>query len=149
ATEQESFIPAEAVPADVVEATLRVEFRILVITASDLEDLAAAVLDAGLEPGYEPVAGEAGIEFLTPPEPDEAGAASWEMAVSRTVRAVPDPDSLVFAVLGKTPEAAARRVEASFPQAGPPEIVITPAWWPWLPLLPVQIEIEIAQGESG
>ncbi|HUF37905.1 MAG TPA: hypothetical protein VMN57_05230, partial [Anaerolineales bacterium] len=47
ATEQESFIPAEAVPADVVEATLRVEFRILVITASDLEDLAAAVLDAG------------------------------------------------------------------------------------------------------
>ena len=143
ATEQETFLPEENGPSDLVEVTLRVEFRIFVVPRAGLEAMARLVLDAGLEQGFEPVGTEVEIEFLTQPAPEADGSAAWEMSVSRPIRSVPDPGSLVFDLLGKTPAGAARILSAAFPLAGPPEIVISPSWWPRLPLLPVQIELTV------
>ena len=143
ATEQESYLPEENVPSDIVEVTLRVEFRILVIPFRELEALARAVLDAGLESDFVPADAEVEIEFLTQPEPAADGSASWEMAVARAIRSVPDPDPLIFEILGKSPEEAAGLLAAAFDLGAAPEITISPAWWPRLPLLPVQILVTI------
>jgi hypothetical protein len=47
--------------------------------------------------------------------------------------------------LGQTPENAKNRIRQEIPIDGEVEILISPDWWPRLPLLPFQIQIFLHQ----
>lgn len=141
ATLEETYLPTEDTPADFVEVTLRLEFQMLTLARADLMQLGRLVLDAALEPGYSPLDEEISLEFLEAIAADSEGAASWSMQAARQVRADVDTAALAAALTGRTRQAAVEQIERSVPLAAPPRIEFTPAWWPRLPLLPVQIEI--------
>ena len=140
-TLEETYSPAETVPTDLLEATLRLEFQALALTQTDLEILAQTVLDASLEPGYEPVSGTVTFQLLTDPDPDAENNAQWKMKTERMLTATLPGRAAVDLALGQPPASARTLLTASLPLSAPPDIRLTPAWWPWMPFLPFQIEI--------
>ena len=142
-TQQESYLPADNSPSDLVEATLRLEFQLLTIPWRDVERLAQVVLDAGLEPGFEPLGEMITVEFVTEPEVDAEGNASWTIRAERQVRSNPSIDRWLPSILGSTPENAARIIGEENVLGADPQVQLFPAWWPRLPLLPIQIETSI------
>ena len=143
ATQQETYLPAGDTPSDLVEANLRLEFQILSIAWEDVEQLARMVLDSGLPPGYEPVGEAISIEFLSEPVPDSVGSAAWRISAERQVRSVPAAGPVLNSLLGSTPALAADRLTSANVLGARPEIALSPDWWPRLPLLPIQIDINV------
>jgi hypothetical protein len=141
ATLEERHNPAETVPADLLETTLRLEFHALVITRADLEALGRTVLDASLPAGFNPSDGGIDLTLLEQPEPDSEGNAQWLVRVEREIKAARPGGRVIPALAGLPPEAARDLLAARLQLAAPPEIRITPNGWRWLPLLPVQIQI--------
>jgi len=141
ATLEETYMPAEAAPSDLLDLTLRVEFQSLVIARLDLDALGRAVLDASLPPGFTPSGDQIDVTLLTLPEPNALGAAQWQVRAERPVQAVADGASLIPAILGRAPGEARSTLNTALLLGAPPEISLSPSWWPWLPLLPIQIQL--------
>jgi hypothetical protein len=145
ATLEESYLPTENVPAEVLALTLRMEFEMLAITRADLEALADTVLDADLPAGFEPLAGTRQINLLTDPAIDQDGTGSWDMQVSREVQAVITRNQAIALGLGLSPSQAALNISGNLALNADPEIALSPGWWPRLPLLPFRIEVLLAE----
>jgi hypothetical protein len=150
-TLEESFTPeltanAPYPPASELELTLRLEFKVLVVLGNDLQTMAGRVLDAGLDESLQPVEGTLELYHLSSPALLENGEYRWRLQVQRVVEARINPDEAVILALGHSPENAAARLEEGLSLAEPPIITPVPSWWPFLPALPVRIEV-VVRGE--
>jgi hypothetical protein len=128
-------------PADHLDLRLRLEFQAQFISAEDLRSLAGQVLDARLEPGYSAVDGTLQIDSLTPPVLGEDGLTRWVMKARRQIGSNLSEPQVVRLALGLDPEQAQKRLAAELRLAKEPEIVLTPSWWPRMPILPFRIVI--------
>jgi hypothetical protein len=54
-----------------------------------------------------------------------------------------DPGSVQEIVLGKRREQAAERLNEELPLAEPPRFEVWPDWFPWMPVLPMRIEVNV------
>ncbi len=140
-TLEETYSPAEMVPTDLLEASVRLEFQSLVISQADLTALAQTVLDASLEAGFTPMSETLTFELLTQPTPDAENNAQWEMLAERTIIATLPTQAAVDLALGQPATAVQTLLTQALPLSAPPVVHLTPAWWPRLPFLPFQIEI--------
>jgi hypothetical protein len=109
----------------------------------DLNAMAAAVLDANLPEGYQPVPNTLKVENLTQPELDNPTTGRWQVFAQRRIQAAVSPDQAVRMIAGLTPEAARQRLESSLPLGGAVQVSLNPAWWPRLPLIPFRIAVTI------
>jgi hypothetical protein len=50
-------------------------------------------------------------------------------------------------ILGKRIENAEEALLANLPLSAPPEITVTPEWFPWIPQLPIRTQIEVVPGQ--
>ncbi|NOH03982.1 MAG: hypothetical protein HND47_19445 [Chloroflexi bacterium] len=46
-------------------------------------------------------------------------------------------------IRGREPQSALTELQNAFAMRQPPQIVITPSWWRWLPLIPFNISVEV------
>jgi hypothetical protein len=58
--------------------------------------------------------------------------------------ALPQNQAIQLA-MGLSPTQATRRLAEDLPLASAPQIALTPAWWPRLPILPFRIDVQIAR----
>ncbi|NUM46631.1 MAG: baseplate J/gp47 family protein, partial [Anaerolineales bacterium] len=144
-TLEETYAPAETVPSDWVEVTLQLEFQSLALPQTTLQTLAQTVLDASLVPGFSPLPDTLTFEMLTTPQPDAENNATWEMSATRTVIATLPTQAAVDLAVGQAPASVSTHLAEALPLASPPIIHLTPTWWPRLPFLPFQIEIQTVQ----
>ena len=139
---QETYLPAEEIPSDVVQVNLRLEFEAHIITQADLAALGQSVLDANLSTGYTPLDEKISLKMLGVPILAPDGSAAWEMTVERNIRSSPDASAALPHILGTQPQAASEFLYTTLDLASPPQITQSPEWWPWLPFLPFQIDIQ-------
>lgn len=140
-TLEETYLPAETVPSDLVEATLRLEFQSPVIRYTDLQALAQTVLDSSLPLGFDPLPDTLTFE-MTVPQADSENHATWEMKTERQIVAILPTQDAVNLALGQSPALATSALTENLPLASSPTIELTPSWWPRLPFLPFQIEVQ-------
>lgn len=135
------FFPAEDQPGETLALTMRLTCAGNYVAEADLRLLASLALDAALPAGFAPL--DETAAFFLPETFDlgDDGRASWTMQAERPIRARLDPAAVSASVLGLEPAAAVRRLQADFPLAAAPRIVLTPAWWPRLPVLPFRIHV--------
>ena len=137
-TLQESYEPAQIQPADEISLDLRLEFAATLASGDDLRNLAVAILDANLPAGFSAQQGTLEIENLGVPR---AVRQAWEMRASRQLQAqVPETQAVRLAI-GVTPQQAEERLKVSLPLENRPQIILTPPWWPRLPVLPFRIRV--------
>jgi baseplate J-like protein len=139
---EESYDPPAGAPGSLLKLNMRVEYTAQYVRAEDLTRLAEAALDASVPAGFVPAPGTLTFQLSGSPIPDESGAAHFDLEVERQVLHQIDASRVNALVRGLSPEAAARRLLSKLPLAKSPEIHLSPAWWPWLPLIPFRISVQ-------
>ncbi len=132
-TIEQTYAPAQPQAAGQLALTLRLQFAGLAVSANELENWAAAVLDANLAEGYTPIAGSLALTQLSTPALDGGFPARWRIAASRQIRAH-IASSAAAASVRWQPAPQAAQTLASLPLAAPPVIQLSPPWWPFIPL---------------
>jgi hypothetical protein len=137
---EESFSPPPGQAGSKVSLTLKVEFGMSYASAADLQELAGLVLDVSLAPGFSPVPGPLEITPVSQLVQSQ-GRSHWQIRATRSVRAALDTTEVISLVAGKTTRRAAGQLTAAYGLEQPPEIRVSPVWWPWLPFLPMRITV--------
>ena len=138
---EENYQPGEKQPADHLELNLRLEYQALVISADDLDELSRLVLDTNLPVGFQPLDDLVALTHLSDPKLESDHIISWRLQAQRVIQAqVKEPQAIQLA-LGQTPEGAQAQLVNFLPLERQPEITISPAWWPRLPILPFRFLI--------
>ena len=143
-TLEEIFQPAEIQAANELSLHLRLEFSAQVARQADLIHLAESVLNARLPEGFMPQAGSLLLTPLDEPEIQADGRARWSMLALRRIQAEISPAAAVQMALGLERQVASQKLAQALPLDEPPEIKMTPDWWPRLPMLPFRISVVTA-----
>ncbi|GAB4524496.1 MAG: hypothetical protein Fur0018_08110 [Anaerolineales bacterium] len=138
----EEFTPPPGQAGQTLQLTLRADFEIQVVAGADLHALAQAITQAQRRNGYRLAQDSIRITSQTTPAFTPQGEAHWRVLISWRQQADLDPEQARTLLLGQSIEAARLRLKNTMPLASPPEIELTPAWWPRLPLLPFRITVE-------
>jgi hypothetical protein len=149
-TLEENFEPGESQPADQLRLNMRLKYRAQAVRAEDLNELARAVFDANLPAGFIPVEGSLQVENLDTPQPTTEGAdlvagqlSKWKLHAYRYILAQTPPSQVIRLVLGFGPEKARQRLQDELALEEPPQIRLTPGWWPRLPILPFRVAVQV------
>jgi hypothetical protein len=137
----ETFFPAEGQSGEVLSLTIRLQCQAQYASQVDIYTLARISLDSNQPDGFIPVSGGLVILPGSLPLTDAAGTTRWDIQVQRVLQARLDPLTIVKLSLGRKPGDAIQLLNESLPLAEPPSIQLEPNWWPWLPVIPLRIDI--------
>jgi hypothetical protein len=140
---EENFEPPPGQPGKNVILAMQVEFVAFYASEKDLTELASTVLNASLPEGFIPMQAPLALEPLGDHQTDEQGLTRWSIRASRQLEKKLDTALVVPLVQGRNPVRATTRLQEALELSGSPEIHLSPAWWPWLPLIPFNISVEI------
>jgi hypothetical protein len=137
----EVYDPPPGSPGSQLTLNMQEEFSGLYANASDLNELASLALNASLPAGFAPASDSMTVENISIPELLDDGSFRWAIRAERDV--VPQVDSALvtqlIAGLGKS--TAQARLDKNLPLVSESEIVLTPSWWPWVPIVPFRIDV--------
>jgi hypothetical protein len=139
----ENFDPPLGQPGKNVKLSMRVEFVASYASKKDLTELASTVLNASLPEGFVVVQGPLDFEPLNAHLTDERGVTRWSVRVSRQLEKKVDTARIIPLVQGRSMATATKRLGETLNLSNPPEIRLDPEWWPWLPLIPFNISVEM------
>lgn len=136
----ETAFPAPGQPGEKLSLAFKAEFSVAYVRAADLETLAGLVLDASLPPGAIPLPGTLTWQSQ-PPLEETASGVRWQMLAERQTRPSIEAGQVISLAAGQTARRATNLLTETFGLTETPQIRIRPAWWPWLPFLPMQIKV--------
>lgn len=137
----QDYEPEDDLPSEQVSLNLRIEYEAMSASKNDLERLAEYALDTSLPEMYISQPGTLQITSLTQPQVDAQGGAHWKIRAMRQIQSKILPSQAINHSLGLTPEQASQNIKKSLPIRGEPEIIVSPAWWPRLPVLPFRFDV--------
>lgn len=138
---EEKVQPQVGQPGDRLSIQLKARYSAWYILPDELEALINTLMDGGLAPGTRPMPAQLLVLEEDSPLAGEDGL-EWQVTAARKITAAWKEDEVISAVLGKRPAAAVDVLSAMLRLETPPAIRMHPAWWPRLPFLPAQINVE-------
>jgi hypothetical protein len=135
--------PTENFPAEQLQLSLRLEFRALEIYPQDLQNLVIPLLDASLPEDHTVIPDTLNITSLNKPILDEENTARWTLRAQRQIQAVIAPEKAIQLAKGTTIEKARQSLLDHLPVDKTPLIRPFPSWWPYTPLLPFRMDVQI------
>jgi len=133
--------PPEGEPGEQLELYMRLEYRFLTASRADLNALAQSVMDAHLRDGFTALPETIEISTVDQPVAREDGQASWRIHIRRSMQPNISDRQVIQICLGQDPRLASQRMLNDLSLAQPPTIIMSPSWWPRLPILPFRIEV--------
>jgi len=121
--------------------TMQLEFSVQYASTSDLTELATLAMNAIQPSGFAPTSDAVTIKPLTNPSLADDGSSRWTMRAERTIAQSFDAAQVTQLVLGYGVKKAQSNLNENLPSATSPELRLSPAWWPLVPLLPFRIEV--------
>ncbi len=138
------FDPPIGKPGASLSLDLEQEYHAFYVKAEDLKKLGALVLNSSLPEGFSPVGSSMVAAPLGMPTVGEDGEITWEFVAERLLAEDIDDMSVITKVLGKTPNSAIQQL-SDIRMAGNPKITLSPAWWLFMPSIPMRITVEMGQ----
>lgn len=139
----ETYDPPAGKTGDSLTLKMRVEFSARYASGDDLRELAVISLAASLENGYAAIADPLTFETMDIPSTAEDGKTTFQIHAERSTIRVVDERQAFFLVQGRNMDTARDSLHTAFPFVRTIDIELTPAWWPWLPLVPFQVEVVV------
>jgi hypothetical protein len=139
---EENFTPPAGQPGNSLVLKMQVEFSVRYVADESLRQLSLSTLNAAVENGFESTALPA-YRVITDPSTDNSGISHFELEVTRTLIQQVDEMQIFSLIRGQKPQLIQNKLVSSLSLRQQPEITVTPAWWPWLPLIPFNISVEI------
>jgi len=138
----EQIEPSIGTPADRLSMTLRVRVSGWAYLDSDLRQVATLGLNTNLPDGFEPIDQEVTIQIVDAPSwGNQIGR--WKIIASR--RLIPQLGVIAnpAKLIGMKVEDATNYLNGAADWELPPDLIIQPSWWQWMPFLPFQYNIEV------
>jgi hypothetical protein len=139
---KEDFSPPAGEPGKTLTLNMQVEFLARYVSGDDLKELSLATLNASVEGGFEATISPV-YKVIAQPLTDASGSSHFELEVSRALLHRVDQMQVFSIVRGQKPELIKEELVSKLSLRQQPEIAVNPSWWPWLPLIPFNISVEI------
>jgi hypothetical protein len=139
---EENFTPSMGQPGKTLVLNMEVEFSARYVSDDDLQQLSLSTLNASIENGFEATALPA-YKIIADPSTDNSGVSHFDLEVTRTLLRQMDEMRIFSIVRGHKPELIKDELTSKLSLRQVSEIAITPSWWPWLPLIPFNISVEV------
>ena len=108
----------------------------------NLQTAARNVLNSGLPDGMTAIEDTIWLMFGEM-SPTENGEFLWRLTAKRQIAPTVEADQIIQLVLGKPRKKTLMDLTEKFSLKSEPTILISPKWWPWLPVIESQIRVEI------
>jgi len=139
---EEIYDPPAGQPGPLLKLTMTVEYGAQYVKADDLIQLAESALNASVPDGFIASPGTLTFQPLAGPVFDQSGMSHFDLQVGRVVMRHIEPMQAILLARGLSPRDAQKALLAKLPLAKPPEIDLSPSWWPGLPLIPFRMEVK-------
>jgi hypothetical protein len=141
-TLSEVYDPPAGAAGTKLTLTMQVEFSVLYAAASDLTQLASLALNASLPSGFRATgSGAVTIKPVSNPSLDKDSSAKWTMRAERRIVQQIDVSRVTQMIQGFGAWNVETKLTENLPLASAPEIKLSPAWWPWMPIVPFRISV--------
>lgn len=137
----ESYDPPAGAAGSQLTLTMQVEYSVQYASASDLTELASLALNASLPSGFAAMSDKATIEQKSTPQLLGDGSLRWDMRVEQEIAQQVNTAFVAQLIQGLGLSAAQSRLKQNLPLASEPKVSLSPAWWPWVPIVPFRIEV--------
>ena len=137
----EVYFPAEGQSGDTLSLAMNLQCQMQYASMDDLNTLAEMAMDVNIPAGYEVVPEGAIASVSEVPKTDADGTTRWKMETQRLMRNKIEEKIVLSLVQGRQLAEASRRLEEALPLDKPPEIRLTPTWWPWLPVFQFRVRV--------
>ena len=137
---REVYDPPAGHAGSVLSLSLEETYQVHYVAVADLRALSGVALDAELPPGYVAKENTLRVQVNQISETADHGF-QVQLDVRRALNRRIDLAAASQLVRGASRSRAGPLLAEAFPLAAAPEIRLTPAWWPWLPLIPFRIEV--------
>lgn len=139
---QEIYVPTAGQPGDRLALSLKLSYTMQYSAYSDLETLGQAALNAGLPEQFKPISGNSiTFNLIDPPTTNSLGSTSLSLQVNQKIRRDISPTEITQLVQGLTLPKTHKILDEEWGDETEPVIDISPSWWPWLPIVPLRIDI--------
>jgi hypothetical protein len=120
---------------------MQVEFSTLHASASDLTQLASLALNASLPSGYTAASNALSLKPVTQPIRNDDGFIRWTVRAERRIVRQVSAAQVTPMIQGIPSLRAETLLEKELALEEPPQIKLTPRWWPWVPIVPFRISV--------
>ena len=138
---EETFDPPVGEAGKNLNLKMQVEFSARYVGDEALRELSLSTLNATVEDGFVSQTAPA-YTVITDPSTDNTGISHFEIMVTRTLIREVNRLQVFSLVRGHEPDAAKKELASALSFRQPPDLVITPSWWRWMPLIPFNISVE-------
>ena len=142
----ETYDPPAGAAGTKLTLSMQVEFSAEYASAADLTQLASLALNASLPSGFVPASAALTVEPVTRPTEVEDGSLRWTVRAERQIFRQISHAQVTQMIQGLGADRARSLLIRDLPLQDPPEIQLTPSWWPWLPIVPFRISVVTDQG---
>lgn len=139
---REEFDPPAGQAGKTLILKMEVKFNARYISAEDLNQLSRSTLNASVPNGFSPF-GSPTLNRLTEPVTDSLGVTRFDLEVSQNLLRDVDRTQVFSMMRGHSLEDARSELFADLALRKAPQIIMTPSWWPWLPLIPFNVSVEM------
>ena len=140
---EEAYDPPAGETGAILTLTMRAKFSAQYASGDDLSELATLALSASLEDGFSAAPESPTFRSVGAPITDADGRTVFQLQVERRIRRTVDVRRVLSLAQGRRVDSALARLNEAFVFSSPPQIEMTPSWWPWLPLAPFRIDVVI------
>jgi hypothetical protein len=144
-TLREEYDPPAGAAGTTLTLTMQVEYSALYADASDLTRLASLALNASLPPGFSAASEALDVKPVSTPTLNPDGSAKWTVRAERRIIQQINTAWVAQMLQGISVRNAQSQLEESVPLASDPEIRLSPSWWPWMPIAPFRISVEVEE----
>jgi hypothetical protein len=140
---EETYDPPAGETGTTLSLTLRVSFSARYASGDDLLNLASLALGASVEQGFAAAPDSLTVKLAGAPTTGEDGRTHFLVQVDRRIVRFVDARQVIALVQGRRLEIAQAQLKQVSGLSAAPQISLSPAWWPWLPLAPFRITVVI------
>lgn len=137
----EVYDPPAGAASTKLTLTMQAEFSTLYADASDLTKLAALALNASLPSGFAADSDALSLEPVTQPVLNDDGFTRWNVRAERHIVEQIHHHQITQLIQGINARRAQSLLEDNLTLEDAPEIRLSPAWWPWVPIAPFRISV--------
>ena len=139
---EETYTPPVGESGGSLKLTMAVDYQVQMIAAQDIRQLADATLMASVPPDFMPMPNSLKYSVQSTPVIGDDKNISFQLKAEQTLLRKADESQTLEYISGRSKESAIANLQAGFILRQPPQIELSPAWWPWMPLIPFRISVE-------
>jgi len=140
--QREESSPPEGEAGTTLNLSLQAEFTARYILAADLKQLAESSVQASIPQGFSSFGGMT-FNLLDAPVTDSSGVTHFQLEAVQTALEDVSTMQVFNLVRGRGLVDANAELMKVFHLRQQTQIVITPSWWRWLPLIPFNLSLEV------